>query len=406
MPPAGRMSERRTAFIGALLVALGPISLALYTPAMPTLVQVFGTDVATVKLTLTLYFAGFAAAQLVCGPLSDAVGRRPVVVAFTALYLAASLVAAVAPSIGWLLAARLVQGVGAAAGVAIARAIVRDLFTGQDSARVMNTIGLLLGVAPSLAPTIGGVILDLAGWQAIFALMILYGAALVGIFLLAVPETLAAADPAAIRPRRLVAGYGRLFADPRFLRPSLVLGFAMGGIYANATMLPFTLIDGAGMTPTAFGFAMLAQSGSFTAGAYVVRRLLRRAAAEALVPWGLGLAVSGAGLVAVLLRLWEPGFAVVMGPVAVYAFGIAFIMPAMTTASLAPFPAMAGAAAALAGFLQIGGGLVGSVAAAAIADPAVALASVLPAMTAVAVAAYWGLKRPAERRAAAERPPR
>src|SRR5215213_2919587 len=103
------MSERKTAIVGALLVALGPISMALYTPAMPTLVKVFGTDVSTIKLTLTVYFAGFALAQLVCGPLGDAFGRRPVVLAFTALYLVGSVIAALAPDVEWLLAARLVQ---------------------------------------------------------------------------------------------------------------------------------------------------------------------------------------------------------------------------------------------------------------------------------------------------------
>src|SRR4029079_648193 len=122
------LTETRIAVIGGLLVALGPISLSLYTPAMPELVKGFATDVSTIKLTLTAYFAGFALAQLVCGPLSDAFGRRRVALAFTAIYLIGSIIAALAPDVGWLLGARLVQGIGAAAGVSIARAMVRDLY--------------------------------------------------------------------------------------------------------------------------------------------------------------------------------------------------------------------------------------------------------------------------------------
>ena len=132
------MSERRVGVIGALLAAIGPISMALFTPAMPEIVHAFGTTEAAVKLTLSLYFAGFAFAQLVCGPLSDGFGRKPVVTAFMGIYLVASLAAIVAPTIHLLIAARFMQGVGAAAGIAISRAIVRDLFAGERSARIMT----------------------------------------------------------------------------------------------------------------------------------------------------------------------------------------------------------------------------------------------------------------------------
>ena len=123
--PEPVMTERRVALLGALLVAIGPVSMALYTPAMPEIVRAFGTTEAAVKLTLSLYFAGFALAQLFCGPLSDGFGRRPVTIAFMGIYLAASLVCLFSPGIEVLIAARFMQGVGAAAGIAISRAIVR-----------------------------------------------------------------------------------------------------------------------------------------------------------------------------------------------------------------------------------------------------------------------------------------
>src|SRR6185312_10235138 len=160
---AAAMTERRATIIGAMLVALGAISMSLYTPAMPTLVTAFGTSIATIKLSLTLYFAGFACAQLVAGPLSDAFGRRPVALGFLAIYVVASLVAMAAPDVGWLLGGRLFQGIGASAGIAISRAIVRDRFGGQQSSRIMNAIGISMAVGPALSPTVGGLILASLG---------------------------------------------------------------------------------------------------------------------------------------------------------------------------------------------------------------------------------------------------
>ena len=131
------MTERRVALIGGLMVAIGPISMALYTPAMTEIMRAFGTTEAAVKMTLTLYFGGFACAQLIAGPLSDALGRRPVTFAFMGVYCLASLAALAAPSVEALMVARFLQGIGASAGVAISRAIVRDLFTGERSSRIM-----------------------------------------------------------------------------------------------------------------------------------------------------------------------------------------------------------------------------------------------------------------------------
>jgi DHA1 family bicyclomycin/chloramphenicol resistance-like MFS transporter len=397
MSAAPVISEQRLAAVGALLIALGPISMALYTPAMPQLVAVFGTEVAAVKLTLTAYFGGFALAQLVCGPISDAAGRRPVVLAFTSLYLAGSVVALLAPSIDWLIVARIVQGIGAAVGVAVSRAMVRDLYTGQKSVQIMNLIGLMLAVGPALSPTLGGITLELFGWHAIFLFMVLYGLAIIAVFLTVVPETLAKAHRRSLRPTSLIRSYRGLLADPRFLRPSIVLGCTNGALYALATMLPFVLIDETGLTPTQFGIGMLTQTGSFAVGSLIMRRLLSTIEAHRLVPIGLALIALGGALLATFLRLVDPSFLTVMGPVGLIAFGIAFTMPSLMTDSLGPFPHIAGAAAALTGFFQMGGGLLGSAIAAAMDDPVSALATVIPAMAAIAVIGHFALQ-PAVRR--------
>nr|WP_181701758.1 multidrug effflux MFS transporter [Chthonobacter albigriseus] len=375
------LSERLTTAFGAALVALGPISMALYTPAMPALVDAFGTTMAAVKITLTAYFAGFALAQLLVGPLSDAYGRKPVAAGFIALYVVGSIGAVLASTVDALILARLVQGIGAAAGVAISRAIVRDSFTGQASARILNTIGIWLAIGPAMSPTIGGLILSAFGWHAIFVAMAVYGVALFAVIVIALPETNRAPDPARARPAGLIAAYRTLAADRRFLMPSLVIGLTIGALYALGTMLPFVLIGRVGLTPTQFGLGMLFQSGSYILGGITTKLLLRRFDARRLVLPSLALCAFGGVLLAVTLRIAEPSFLGVMVPVAIFAYALAFFTPSMTTDALAPFATIAGAASALMGFLQMGGGFAGSVVAASFSDPVLALATVTPVMT-------------------------
>ncbi|MDZ5699359.1 multidrug effflux MFS transporter [Chelativorans sp. M5D2P16] len=392
------MSERRVSLLGAMLIAIGPLSMALYTPAMPQIVEFFGTSEAAVKMTLSLYFAGFAVAQLFCGPLSDGLGRKPVTLAFMAVYAAASLLAVLAPTIEVLIVARFLQGVGAAVGIAVSRALVRDLFTHEQSARIMNLMGIILAIGPALAPTIGGLTMEFAGWHAIFLIMLAGGFLVTIVVQLAMRETVSR-DLARIRPRGLARAYGTLLASPYFMTSSLVVAGSVGAMYTQATVLPFILMERVGLSPSQFGVGMLMQSGMFFAGSVSVRFLMRRTSAYRLVPVGLGFIALGSTLLAYGLNTASPSFLRVMGPVAFYAYGIAFVMPAMMTASLAPFPHMAGAASALAGFMQMGGGLLGGSVAALIGEPVFAMSVVIPAMGASAILSWilWrGLPEPAQ----------
>jgi len=396
--PAPAMSERRVSLIGAMLVAIGPISMALFTPAMPEIVRYFDTTEAAVKMTLSLYFAGFALAQLVCGPLSDGFGRKPVVYAFTGIYLVATVLSLAAPTIHLLVAARFLQGVGAAVGWSVARAVVRDLFTRDRSARIMNLMGLILAIGPALSPTIGGLLMEVAGWHAIFFVMLAAAFAILVVVRFAMVETVRR-DLSRIAPRALAASYGAILSTPYFVLASLILGGAVGSIYTQATILPFILMERVGLTPSQFGAGMLMQSGSYLAGSLVVRLLLRRYSAVRLVPVGLALVLVGSLMLAVGLRLMPPSFLGVMGPVGFNAFGIAFVMPAISTAVLAPFPRTAGAASSMSGFFQMGGGLVGGIVCALMGDPVSAMATVIPAMGLIAGLSWllWSrLPEPAE----------
>lgn len=407
------MSERRVGLIGAMLVALGPLSMALYTPAMPQIVQAFDTSEAAVKLTLSLYFAGFAFAQLFCGPLSDGFGRKPVITAFMLVYIGASVFAILAPTVEFLIAARFLQGVGAAVGVAIARAVVRDVFSFDRSARVMNLIGLMLGIAPAASPTLGGITMELFGWHAIFLVMLILGVVILVAVQMLLVETIGR-DLSRIRPAALVASYRSLFTNGYFLSASLVLGCSIGAIYTQATLLPFILMDRVGLSPAQFGAGMLMQSGGYFVGGLAVRVLMGRFGVFRILPVGLGCIAIGSLALAVVLRMGEPSFLLVMGPVAIYSFGNAFVMPAMSTAAVAPFPHIAGAAASLSGFMQMGGGLVGGTLAALSGDPVSAMATIIPAMGLLSIGFWlWWRRLPepalarvtAAARAADETPP-
>ncbi|WP_237369540.1 multidrug effflux MFS transporter [Rhizobium sp. SL42] len=387
-----RMSERRTSLIGALLTAIGPVSMAIYTPAMPQLVTAFDTTSSAIKLSLSLYFAGFAVAQLAAGPVSDAFGRRKATLAFLLIYLAGSLIAALAPTVDLLLAGRLVQGIGASVGVTVSRAIVRDQFTGSEAARILNMIGIMLAVGPAAGPTLGGIALSVAGWQAVFYLMVGFGILSAAVVAFAMSET-TIPDRSRIRPDRILSAYRTLIADPRVLFAALVLGGCVGALYAQSTMLPFVLIDRVGLTPAQFGVGMLMQSGFFFSGSVALRLLAPSLGETRALRLGLAMAAGGGILIALSVRLIEPSFLSIMAPVAICSFGIAFVIPYITTAGLQPHPQIAGSAAALIGFVQMASGFLGGVAASLLTDPLTAFGTIIPIMEVGALIAYLGFLR-------------
>ncbi|WP_382342660.1 multidrug effflux MFS transporter [Gellertiella hungarica] len=382
-----RMTERRTSLLGALLTALGPIAMAIYTPSMPKLVEVFSTTEAAVKMSLSLYFAGFALAQLVGGPLSDAFGRRKATLLFLGIFIFGSLLAALATDVRWLLAGRLVQGIGASIGAAVARAIVRDQFTGPQAARIMNTIGIMLSVGPALAPTVGGMLLAAFGWQSIFLTLLAFGLVAAGSVLFFMKET-ADPDRSLARPGRLLRAYGSLLADLRFLCGSSVLMGTIGALYAQSTMLPFILIKLVGLTPTQFGMGMLAQTGSYFLGSLALRQAAPRLGGHRAAMTGLGFTLAGAISMLASTHFVAPSYLSIMLPVALCTFGLAMVSPHVVTATLAPFPHVAGSASALMGFIQMGGGFVAGSLAALVGTPLQAFGVIIPAMELLAVASY------------------
>lgn len=385
--PIPIMTARRTSLLGALLTALGPVSMAIYTPAMPELVEAFSTSEAAIKMSLSLYFAGFAVAQLLAGPASDAFGRKAATVGFLLIYLVGSIIAATAPSIGWILAGRLIQGIGASVGITVARAMVRDQFVGKEAASIMNLIAIMLTVAPAMGPTLGGLSLAAFGWKSVFLLMLGFGVISIGSVILFLQET-ATPDRTRLHPRRLISGYAEVLANARFLLASLVIGGSIGALYAQSTMLPFVLIGEVGLTPTQFGLGMLVQTGSYLAGSLVLRTVSSRISGHRAVVTGLCFSGIGGVVMALSVALLPPTFLSIMLPVGICTFGIAFISPHIITVGMAPFPHIAGSASAMMGFIQMSAGFLGGLSAAMIGTPLLAFGIVIPLMEFMAVASY------------------
>lgn len=386
------MSERRVALLCALLAMVGSVSLGLFTPAMPLLVQAFDSTDSVVKMTISFYFAGFAVAQLVCGPLSDGFGRKPVIIAFMGVYVLASLVALLSPTMEVLIAARFVQGIGGAAGVAISRALVRDLFTGEAAARIMSTVVILMGLAPPLAPTLGGLLMMSFGWHAIFIAMLLAGLFIVMAVHLWLAETVTR-DPSRIRPSALARSYATLLRNSYFMASSITFAGSMGALYTQLTLLPFILMDRVGMTPVEYGLGMLMQSGFFFLGSVALRIMMMRVSSVTMVPVGLCFIGTGSILTATLLHIYEPGFLLVMMPIGIYTFGIPMVMPAMSTAAMAPFPHIAGSASALLGFMQMSGGLVGGLISTFFTDQVIGLTVTVPIFGLISILSYLFWRR-------------
>ncbi len=259
-------------------------------------------------------------------------------------------------------------------------------------------IGIMLAIGPAAGPTLGGFALALSGWQAVFLLMVGFGVFswLIVAFLMRETTT---PDRVLIKPSRLLGAYATLVTDMRVLFAAFVLAGTVGALYAQSTMLPFILIKRVGLSPAEFGVGMLMQTGSFFLGSVALRILSLRLGERRALLTGLTLAGTGGACIALSVIFVEPTFLSIMMPVAICAFGMAFIIPYITTAGLQPHPAIAGSAAALIGFVQMGSGFLGGAVGALIGDPLQAFGIVIPAMELVAILAYMGFLHASRRMA-------
>lgn len=352
-----RASSPAVTVLLCLLVALGPISTDLYLPSLPGLARAFATDVAEVQLTLSVFLAGLAGGQLVYGPLSDRFGRRPVLIVGLAIYTAASIACALAPSMELLIAARFLQSIGACAGPVIGRAVVRDVHGHEGAARILSYMSAAMVLAPAIGPILGGFLEVWLGWQANFIVLMVYGAAgLLGTLAL-LPETNAGRDDMATRFGSMLASYGALMRHRAFVGYALCVAFSYSGIFSFISGSSFVLVDVIGLAPDQYGFCFATIVVGYMAGTITSGRITRRFGIDRMIVLGSVLSLAS-GLILVVLGWLGPwrglaGAAAVVLPMMLFMAGTGFVNPNATAGAIGPFPRMAGAASALLGFLQM-----------------------------------------------------
>ncbi|MCV2447272.1 multidrug effflux MFS transporter [Paracoccus sp. DMF] len=381
----------RMALLLGLLSAVGPFAIDMYLPALPEVASDLGTSEAGAALTLTAYFIVFGIAQMIYGPLSDALGRKPPLVIGVAIFLAATIAASLAPDIGWLIAARAVQGLGAATLMAVPRAVIRDMATGPAAARMMAAIMIVISVSPMLAPLTGSAVMAWGGWREIFAVLAVAAAVSLGLIVFALPETLAVAQRRPVRLAEMLAGARRLLGDRRFLGLTMIGGFGMASFFVFLASASFVYTRQYGLSPTGFSLAFAVNAIGFFSATQFAGRLAERFGMERVI----SLAITGFALATLLLS------AVVLAgidalPVVVAGLFIGnaclgLVLPTAMVMSLDPHPDIAGLASSLGGTVQmLTGGLMIAVTGplldntAATMVPAIALCAVLAWVAAAA----------------------
>jgi DHA1 family bicyclomycin/chloramphenicol resistance-like MFS transporter len=357
------IAPRSTAYL-CLLVGLssfGPVTMSIYTPVMPQV----GTDLHAasdaVKYTLTTYMLGFALGQLVYGPLSDRFGRRPALLFGLAFFAAATVGCSFAPTIRSLIGLRFVQGLGAASGTVLSRALTRDAYTFQEMPKIMSWIALVLNVAPAVSPSIGGFLGEAYSWRATFWFVGGWGLLLLGFVTFGLRETNRFLGDT-VDFASLLLGSGEMLRDRRFLGYVLTLGFAFALNFGMLAGTPFILQERLGFSPREFGLIALVSVSGFTIGSFASNRLVGRVLPVTILRFAGWFHVGAISMMAALSLAGVLTWWAIVGPHMMLSIGSGAIGPNATAGAVGLYPKLAGTASSWLGLAQMGMGALGTIA--------------------------------------------
>ena len=391
---AARPGRLRMALTLGVFVALGPLTIDMYLPALPTITRELATTSSTVQLTLTGTLIGLALGQLVLGPLSDALGRRRPLLAGTALHVLASLLVLVAPNVAVLGVLRLLQGAGAAAGAVIAIAVVRDLYDGRAAATMLSRLFLVIGAAPVLAPTLGGEVLRFTSWRGVFVVLAAYGLMLLAVGTATLRETLPPERRRSNGVRGTLRSYRELLRDRTFVGLVMVAGLTMAGLFSYISGSSFVYQEEFGLDEQQFALFFGAGAVFLIGATQLNPVLLRRWQPQQVLLWAT-VAGAVAGLVLLLLAVTGTGGLFgVAGPLwgVLAASGLA--LPNAPALALSRHGDAAGTAAALLGAIQFGVGALVAPIVGLLGNDAAAIGTVVVAALGLAILTLVLVVRP------------
>jgi DHA1 family bicyclomycin/chloramphenicol resistance-like MFS transporter len=372
--------------------AIGPAAMDAYLPGLPELARDFGASPSAAQVTVTTYLLGLALGQLLSGPLSDVHGRRQPLVAGMAVFTVTTLACSLAPSLPVLAGMRLIQGTSAAVGVAVGRAIVRDLYAGAAGARYLSRLMIVIGLAPILAPVIGGQLLRVTSWRGVFVALSVLGLALTAVGARLLPETLPRERRRAGGLRVTLETFARLLANRRFVGFVLIVGLGGGAMIGYVAGSSFVLQDVYGASPQLYGLLFGLNAVFLVAGAQVNAHLLATRSPRSLLRVGLVmLVVAGVALVAIV-SLPTASLATVVAPLMLQMASWSFVQANALALALTDHPAVAGTAAALLGVSQYAfGAFAAPLVGLGGSDTALPMALVIAACAVGAALAFEGL---------------
>jgi len=342
----------RLTFIVALLSMVGPFSIDAYLPSFPDIEATFGISRALLSQSLSVYLAAFAASTLLWGPLADRFGRRRVILAGLSLYVLASAGCALADNATTFLVLRTLQGLAASGGLIAGRAMIRDAHDAESAHKAMAQVTLVFALAPAIAPLLGAWLHDHYGWRSVFWFLCLFGVLLIGMTAYT-RETLPEAQRQSVQPLLVARVYTKTLQHRQFPLMVLSLGFTFAGIFLYIAGAPTVIYDFLGLGTDDFGIQFIPMVAGMMLGAFVSSRLSHRWTPVRIVSTGFAVLATAVVLNLVQVTLFEASILFTIGPLVIYAIGIAMVMPAITVLALDCFPHHRGTAASMQGFLQM-----------------------------------------------------